>query len=205
MYDNNGVLNSKIVEESVVIWPVGRKTHIPARKPGRPAANSNVWTSVPPFVRNANITPDTIDYHGNFNADIFEKLFKKLGKRLHEEFSGCIIHMDGAKYHFRTKDPHPTTNTKHEDMLKWCLNKSKQEERKASGDRKILPTLPEGRTEYRKAELYEYSKQFKQKKVYETVRIANSFGFEVMKTPPYHCEVQPIEGVWGIVKNQIAH
>ncbi|KAG0041247.1 hypothetical protein BGZ83_002101 [Gryganskiella cystojenkinii] len=26
----------------------------------------------------------------------------------------------------------------------------------------------------------------------------------IMKTPPYHCELQPIEKIWGVAKNQVA-
>jgi len=34
--------------------------------------------------------------------------------------------------------------------------------------------------------------------------IAVEQGHEVLRTPPYHPELQPIETCWGIVKNEIA-
>ena len=34
--------------------------------------------------------------------------------------------------------------------------------------------------------------------------IASEQGHEVLRTPPYHPELQPIEICWGIVKNEIA-
>ena len=34
--------------------------------------------------------------------------------------------------------------------------------------------------------------------------IAKSQGHEVLRTPPYHPELQPIETCWGIVKNEVA-
>lgn len=47
---------------------------IPRRKNGmRPG-----WCCVPDAVKAANITPDQVDYHGNFTADIFEKLFEQI-------------------------------------------------------------------------------------------------------------------------------
>jgi hypothetical protein len=46
------------------------------------------------------------------------------------ESEGCIIHMDGAKYHFRTKHPDPTSNTLYADMLDWCLKKSKKKKKR---------------------------------------------------------------------------
>lgn len=34
--------------------------------------------------------------------------------------------------------------------------------------------------------------------------IARSEGHEVIRTPPYHPELQPIETCWGVVKNHVA-
>ena len=33
---------------------------------------------------------------------------------------------------------------------------------------------------------------------------AKSYGHEVIRTPPYHPELQPIETCWGVVENHIA-
>jgi hypothetical protein len=97
------------------------------------------------------------------------------------------------------------SNTLHADMLDWCLKKSKKEEKKKSTDHKVLPPLSESQKKNTKAELFKYSKLFNEKKVYESVQIAKSFGFKVLRTPSYHCEVQPIEGLWDIVKQKVAH
>ncbi|KAG0009117.1 hypothetical protein BGZ82_004208, partial [Podila clonocystis] len=35
-------------------------------------------------------------------------------------------------------------------------------------------------------------------------KIMEEKGHELIKTPPYHCELQPIEKIWAVVKNQIA-
>lgn len=34
--------------------------------------------------------------------------------------------------------------------------------------------------------------------------IAAEHGHEILRTPPYHPELQPIETCWGVVKNQVA-
>ena len=34
--------------------------------------------------------------------------------------------------------------------------------------------------------------------------IARQHGHEVIRTPPYHPELQPIEMCWGILKNEVA-
>jgi hypothetical protein len=39
---------------------------------------------------------------------------------------------------------------------------------------------------------------------YVPVDIANEYGHEVLYTPPYHPELQPIELIWGIIKIRIA-
>ena len=39
---------------------------------------------------------------------------------------------------------------------------------------------------------------------YVVDEIASEQGHEVLRTPPYHLELQPIETCWGIAKNEIA-
>ena len=40
---------------------------------------------------------------------------------------------------------------------------------------------------------------------YTIKKIAEENGSHIIfKTPPYHCELQPIEMIWGIIKNMIA-
>jgi len=40
--------------------------------------------------------------------------------------------------------------------------------------------------------------------IYRLDDIARKQGHEVIRTPPYHPELQPIEMCWGIVKNHVA-
>ena len=39
---------------------------------------------------------------------------------------------------------------------------------------------------------------------YDLDVIAAEHGHEILRTPPYHPELQPIETCWAVVKNQIA-
>src|SRR5690554_8116482 len=39
---------------------------------------------------------------------------------------------------------------------------------------------------------------------FNSYHIANKEGHHILKTPPYHNELQPIEGVWGVAKQQVA-
>jgi len=34
--------------------------------------------------------------------------------------------------------------------------------------------------------------------------LAQQYGHEIVRTPPYHPELQPIEICWGVLKNEIA-
>jgi len=58
--------------------------------------------------------------------------------------------------------------------------------------------------ELRKPELLELVKINKEKVPFSCVEIAEQYEHEVNFTPPYHCELQPIEGVWSVVKGEVA-
>jgi hypothetical protein len=59
------------------------------------------------------------DYHGNFNANIFERWFQELCATLALQYGTCIIHMDGARYHKRVLNPRPTTKWRKADIQAW--------------------------------------------------------------------------------------
>ena len=55
-----------------------------------------------------------------------------------------------------------------------------------------------------KPEMIEILKKIAPSPTYAIDLIAEQAGHEVLRTPPYHPELQPIETCWGIVKNQVA-
>ncbi len=55
-----------------------------------------------------------------------------------------------------------------------------------------------------KPELVEILKKLAPQPSFAVDEIARSCGHEVIRTPPYHPELQPIETCWGVVKNHIA-
>ena len=55
-----------------------------------------------------------------------------------------------------------------------------------------------------KAELIEALEKMSLTPIYKIDEIAKDHGHEIIRTPPYHPELQPIEICWGIVKNHIA-
>lgn len=71
-------LLGELVPKSLLIWdPRHKQPRHTTRRRGRPLAAANKLV-VPDVVRQADLVPDQVDYHGNFNADIFEDLFEKL-------------------------------------------------------------------------------------------------------------------------------
>ncbi|GET50012.1 hypothetical protein H257_11777 [Rhizophagus irregularis DAOM 181602=DAOM 197198] len=128
-----------------------------------------------------------MDYHGNFNAEIFEDLFSTLCETLHEKYGPVNIHMDGASYHKRQVENIPTSSTKKQEIVEW-----------------LTAHNISFSNELRKPELLELVQMHKEKVSFTCVEIAKQYGHEVFYTPPYHCELQPIEGVWAVVKGEVA-
>ena len=95
--------------------------------------------------------------------------------------------MDGAKYHKRELDKPPVFRSKKQEMIKWLKEYQIDHCEKAT-----------------KINLYDLIRQNKPPTKYVPVEIANRFGHQVSYTPPYHPELQPIEHIWGAVKNKIA-
>ncbi|CAB4489170.1 unnamed protein product [Rhizophagus irregularis] len=126
--------------------------------------------------------PNQVDYHGNFNAEIFEDLFSTLCKALYEKYGPVNIHMDGASYHKRRVENIPTSNTKKQEIIDW-LNAHN-----------IVFS-----DELRRPELLELVQMNKEKVTFACVKIAKQYEHEVSFTPPYHCELQPIEGIWSVI------
>ncbi|CAB4413177.1 unnamed protein product [Rhizophagus irregularis] len=178
-------LHGELVPNSVHIWDPTIK---PPGNWGRKRNNADEWDNIPDVVKDANIMPNQVDYHGNFNAEIFEDLFSTLCKALYEKYGPVNIHMDGASYHKRRVENIPTSNTKKQEIIDW-LNAHN-----------IVFS-----DELRRPELLELVQMNKEKVTFACVKIAKQYEHEVSFTPPYHCELQPIEGIWSVVKGEVAH
>lgn len=177
-------LHGELVPNSVHIWDPTIK---PPGSRGRKRNNAEEWSDVPDVVKEANIVPNQVDYHGNFTAEIFEDLFSTLCKTLYEKYGSVIIHMDGASYHKRRVESIPTSSVRKQEIIDW-LNAHNID----------------FSDELRKPELLELVKMAKEKVPFSCIKIAEQYEHEVSFTPPYHCELQPIEGVWAIVKGEVA-
>ena len=55
-----------------------------------------------------------------------------------------------------------------------------------------------------KPELVEVLKKLAPEPIFAVDEIAAAYGHKVLRTPPYHPELQPIETCWGVAKNHVA-
>ena len=131
-------------------------------------------------------TTKTGDYHGQMNWELFKKWFTE---RLFSNIpANSLIVMDNAPYHnILSEHSSPTPSCSRKKIIDWL------EQNKIYCREDCL-----------KSELTEIMKKIAPEPIYAIDEIAKSFGHEVLRTPPYHPELQPIEICWGVVKNHIA-
>ena len=131
-------------------------------------------------------TRKTGDYHGQMNWELFSKWFIEM--LLPNIPNNSVIVMDNASYHNRLSAYSPPTSLSSKSkILEWL------EDNKISCSSDSL-----------KPELVEILKKIAPEPIYEIDEIAKSYGHKIIRTPPYHPELQPIEICWGVVKNHIA-
>lgn len=127
----------------------------------------------------------TKDYHEEMTADVFEEYFEQMIEHIPPN---SIIVLDNAPYHSRLVERLPTTAWKKQDIIDWLRNKS-------------LP-YEDGMV---KAELLKIARQHKSKfKKYVVDKMAERRNITVLRLPPYHCELNPIELIWAQMKSYVA-
>ena len=96
--------------------------------------------------------------------------------------------MDNASYH-NILSPHsaPTIKCKKDKIRSWL-------------EQNNIPLSKD----CLKAEMIDVLYKIAPPSTYIIDEIAADHGHEILRTPPYHPERQPIETCWGVVKNQVA-
>ena len=129
------------------------------------------------------ISTDGRYYHTEMNSKIFEKwVNEQLEPALPEK---SLIIMDNASYHSVREEgtKTPTSNSRKGDMINWLTKKNINFNNKA-----------------KKPELYEIIKLNKGPPIYKVDEFLKRKGHEVVRLPPYHCELNPIKLIWGDLK-----
>lgn len=127
----------------------------------------------------------TGDYHSDMNFVNFskwtrEKLLPNLPPR-------SVIVMDNAAYHSVQEDKKPTMISTKAIMQTWLQRHNVEFD-----------------TSLRKCDLLNLIKQHATENIYKIDEILKAAGHEVLRLPPYHPDLNPIELVWGDIKGQLA-
>jgi transposase len=130
----------------------------------------------------------TGDYHGQMDFENFRRWFR--ANLLPHIPASSLIVMDNAPYHNVYVDGvfYPTTSTKKAELQNWL----QQHHPIRYQDAMI------------KAELLAVCRQLCPKPAYDLDRLAEAAGHQILRTPQYHPELQPIENCWAVVKNHCA-
>jgi transposase len=138
------------------------------------------------FVENASLLFSTksksADYHDSMDQHSFKKwVLEKLILNLAEP---SLVVMDNASYHSFLVEPIPQASWNKTKLKEWLASKN-------------VP-FPEAAL---KVELVDLCNQHKEKRPrYAIDELLQENGHEVLRLPPYHCQYNPIEMVWGICK-----
>jgi transposase len=197
--DNNSIRPEVYLDESYVnknhsndfIWysaEEGAKTQKPTGKGERliiiNAITKAGWIPEAKMVFKS--SRKTGDYHGQMNEALFHKWFVE--KLLPNIPDNSMIIMDNATYHNTLTDySAPTPACSKERIRSWLESN------------KIVC-----KDDCLKVELVEILKKIAPEPTYETDVIARRQGHDIVRTPPYHPELQPIEICWGVLKNEVA-
>jgi transposase len=120
------------------------------------------------------------------NWDNFSKWFET--QLLPNIPANSLIIMDNAAYHnVLVEDVFPKRSHSITRLQEWLTNNK-------------TPWS----TDMLKSELYELCAEHAPKPEFRLDQIASKFGHSILRTPPYHPELQPIETCWGVVKNHVA-
>lgn len=126
---------------------------------------------------------NTQDYHDEMNGRTFRDWFKDVLRKLKDN---AVIIMDNAPYHSVRKKKFPNSNTWKAD-ISWLENKGE-----VVNATMIIPELI-GIVERLRPMYSQYvidEMALEQNKV-------------VLRLPPYHCELNPMELAWSVVKNHV--
>lgn len=128
----------------------------------------------------------TGDYHSSMNWDVFSQWFKE--QLLPNIPENSLIILDNASYHnVLTEEAFPKQTHSIQKMRAWLTHNE----------------FPWGK-DMLKAELYELCSRLAPRPEFLLDRMALEKGHSILRTPPYHPELQPIETCWAVVKTHVA-
>lgn len=128
----------------------------------------------------------TGDYHGQMNWENFSTWFVQC--LLPKLPSSSLIVMDNAGYHNAlAEDRFPRSNSTVAELKDWL-------------SRNQYPS----RDDMLRSELFALCAKLAPVPEFKLDRIVTAAGHKILRTPQYHCDLQPIECCWAVVKNFMA-
>nr|XP_053608001.1 uncharacterized protein LOC128673871 [Plodia interpunctella] len=125
------------------------------------------------------------DYHDEMDTENYTKwLTEKLIPNLPPN---SIVVIDNAPYHSKQLNKPPTMAARKQDMQNWLS------ERNITFDPRMT-----------KAELNYIIIRNRPEKEYLVDKLLEESGHEVLRLPPYQCDLNPIEYIWNLVKQRVA-
>lgn len=125
------------------------------------------------------------DYHSEMNKSNFTKWVEQ--KLIPNLPPASIVVMDNAPYHSAMLNKAPTSATKVAEIKEWLVQNQ----------------IPFNET-LKKPSLLMLVKRHKPEPIFEIDELLGAHGHTVVRLPPYHCDLNPIELIWGIAKHKIA-
>ncbi|XP_048482148.1 uncharacterized protein LOC125489667 [Plutella xylostella] len=127
----------------------------------------------------------TGDYQNEMDTNFFVKwLSEKLLPNLPP--NGLVV-IDNAPYHSTQSEKIPCQSSLKSEMQSWLTKNN------ISFDQKMT-----------KPELYHIIRLNKPEKKYVVDDLLREHGHEVVRLPPYHCDLNPIEYIWNLIKQRLA-
>jgi len=127
---------------------------------------------------------NTSDYHDEMNGDTFREWMEGILPLLQPN---SVIVMDNASYHSVKLDRAPTSNTRKADIIKWLEDKGEVIKHSM-----VITEL---------LHIVKRLKPIHNKYVID--ELVKTKNHTVLRLPPYHCELNPIELAWSSVKNHV--
>lgn len=124
------------------------------------------------------------NYHDEINSNLFYDWFRGVLSRLEDN---CIIVMDDVPYHSLKKDPIPTLDWRKENIIKWLVSKN------CVADQSMI--------KYQLMEMVNQIKPLYDKNVIDEEALKTNK--VVLRLPPLHNELNPIELALLTVKNHV--
>ncbi|XP_046391551.1 uncharacterized protein LOC124159685 [Ischnura elegans] len=167
-------------EEIGVIEPIGKGRRLIIAHAGGEAG----------FIKNALLIFKSHQKSGDFHDEMNSKNFTKwLTDAVIPNIPlNSVIVMDNASYHCVQKNKRPTSTSLKVDVQNWLKTNN-------------IPFS----LDMRKPQLLQLAKSRDVQKIFVIDELLRESGHEVIRLPPYHPDLNPIEMVWGDLKEQVRH